>query len=221
MTKRSYGQFCGLAHALDIVGERWALLIVRDLLVSPRRFTDLHRGLPKIPTNILSARLKELEAHGVVRRRIMPRPDGSIVYELTEYGTDLEEVVMGLGRWGARTLGEQAPGDLTTVDSLIMAMRSSFQPKAARGFDVGFELRYGKIVLHARVEGGQLEAGPGPLADADLIIEGGQQVRALISREISPAEAIADGDVRLTGDPRLLDQFVEIFHIPPMPVAVD
>src|SRR5215468_10514447 len=109
MSKRAYGQFCGLAHALELVGERWALLIVRDLLVAPKRYTDLRRGLPRIPTNILSARLKSLEQADVVRRRIMPRPEGSIVYELTEYGRGLEDIVLSLGRWGALSLGEPRP----------------------------------------------------------------------------------------------------------------
>src|SRR6266536_5281850 len=128
MAKRAYGQFCGLAHAIEIVGERWALLIIRDLLVGPRRFTDLHQGLPKIPTNLLSTRLKELERAGVVRRRILPRPAASIVYELTDYGRELEDTVLALGRWGARSLRDAAPGDIATVDSLIMAMRSTFRP---------------------------------------------------------------------------------------------
>src|ERR1700737_2507239 len=102
MSMRAYGQYCGLARALEIVGERWAILVIRDLLVGPRRFTDLHRGLPGIPTHILTARLKELEEAGVVRRRVLPRPANSIVYELTEYGHELEEALQALGRWGAK-----------------------------------------------------------------------------------------------------------------------
>src|SRR3981189_2283805 len=94
---RSYGQYCGLARALELVGERWALLIVRDLLVGPRRFTDLRQGLPRIPTNVLSDRLTELEQSGIIRRRVLPRPSGSVVYELTEYGSRLEDAVLRLG----------------------------------------------------------------------------------------------------------------------------
>src|SRR6202008_1285628 len=109
MKKRAYGQFCGLVKALERVGERWALLIVRDLLVGPRRYTDLRQGLPKIPTNILSTRLKELEEAGIVRRRVLPRPSGAVVYELTEYGAALEEPVIALSRWGARAMTEPGP----------------------------------------------------------------------------------------------------------------
>jgi DNA-binding HxlR family transcriptional regulator len=218
MSKRSYGQYCGLAHALEIVGERWALLIVRDLLVGPRRFTDLRRGLPRIPTNILSARLKELEAADVVRRRVLPRPAGSIVYELTEYGQQLEDVVMPLGRWGARTLTEPAPDDVVTPDSLTMALRTTFQPDAARGTHLGFELHVGDVVLHARVDDGSLEAGEGPLPDSDLVIEAGPAIKALMADELTAAEAIDNGSVRVTGDPDLLIRFAEMFHIQPAPV---
>src|SRR5260370_26666517 len=131
MTMRTYGQYCGFARALEIVGERWALLIVRDLLVGPKRFTDLHRGLAGIPTNGLTARLKELEHGGVIQRRLLPRPTGSIIYELTDYGKELEDVVVRLGRWGAKSLGEPRREEIITADSLVMAMRSTFRPDAA------------------------------------------------------------------------------------------
>lgn len=220
MSKRAYGQFCGLARALDIVGERWTLLIIRDLLVRPRRFTDLHRGLPRIPTNILTARLRELERAGVVRRQILPRPAGSVVYELTEYGRDLEDVVLSLGRWGARVLGDQAPEEITTVDSLTMAMRSTFLPENARGRDVRYEVRFGRTVLHLHVSDGTLRAAPGPSPDPDLIIHAGIALRSVMTGEIDVAEAIADGHLRVTGDPELFEQFVEMFHIPSAPAGV-
>lgn len=215
MAKRDYGQFCGLVRALELVGERWALLIVRDLLVSPRRFTDLRQGLPRIPSNILSARLKELEEAGIVQRRLLPRPVGSVVYELTTYGQELEDVVLRLGRWGAKSLTEPGPDDIVTVDALIMAMRSTFRPEAARGLDVGYELRVGDIVLHMRIEGGNLKVAQGPLPDADLVIETGPAIKALMAGELSPAAAIASGSVRLKGrsGPKLLSRFVETFRI--------
>src|SRR5712691_2102797 len=118
MSVRSYGQCCGLAHALELVGERWALLVVRDLILGPKRFTDLRRGLPRIPSNVLSARLRELEESGIVRRRLLPRPQTGVVYELTEYGKELEDVVLRLGLWGAKTLGEPRAEDVVTADSL-------------------------------------------------------------------------------------------------------
>ncbi|MDP9847471.1 winged helix-turn-helix transcriptional regulator [Streptosporangium lutulentum] len=220
MAGRTYGQFCGLSRALEIVGERWALLIVRDLLVGPRRFTDLRRGLPKIPTNILSSRLKELEHTGIVRRRVLPRPAASVVYELTEYGRELDDIVLRLGRWGARALGEPGPEDIVTPDSLIMALRSTFGAEAARGTRVGYELHVGEVVVHARVDDGVLDIGEGPLAGADLVLETGAEIRCLMTGELDPGEAVESGTVRVTGDPALLNRFTEIFRIAPAPAAV-
>ncbi len=213
MTRREYGQFCGLARALEMVGERWALLIVRDLLVGPKRYTDLRRGLPRIPTNILATRLKELEHAGVVHRRVLPRPDGSIVYELTDYGSALEEPLIRLGQWGARSMGEPRPDEIITPDSMVMALRSTFQPAAAAGRTVHFELRMAEIVLSVRVDDGALSVGEGELPDADLVIEAGPAIRALMARELDPTDAVADGSVKLTGDPELLAGFTEMFRI--------
>jgi DNA-binding HxlR family transcriptional regulator len=213
MAKRAYGQFCGLVRALELVGERWALLIVRDLLVRPKRYGELRQGLPRIPTNILAARLKELEEAGIVRRRALPRPAGGVVYELTEYGGELEDAVLRLGRWGAKSLGEPGPDEIVTVDSMIMALRTTFRPESAGAGEASYELRMGPIVIHARVRGGALEVGEGPLPDADLVIEAGPAIRALMAGEITPAEAVESGSVRLTGSPALLSRFAETFRI--------
>jgi DNA-binding HxlR family transcriptional regulator/putative sterol carrier protein len=217
---RSYGQFCGLARALELVGERWALLIVRDLLVGPRRFTDLRQGLPRIPTNVLSERLKELEQSGIVRRRILPRPAASVVYELTAYGSQLEDAVMRLGLWGAQSLGEPRPDEIMTVDSMVMALRTTFVPAAANGLQAAFELHLGQIVIHARVDGGKVAVAEGALADPDLVIEAGPGLKDLMNGDLSPREAIMAGSVRLTGPPALLDRFVELFHIPSRPASL-
>jgi len=213
MSARRYGQFCGVTRALEIVGERWALLIIRDLLVSPKRFTDLRQGLPRIPTNILSTRLKELEEAGVVRRRVLPRPSGAVVYELTEYGQELDEIVMALGRWGAQRLGEPGPDDIVTEDSMIMAMRSTFHPEAAIGRNVRYQLNLGQIVIHMDIDNGSLQVGSGEAADRDVVIEAGPAIKALMAGEVTPDEALADGSVKVTGDPDLLKQFAETFRI--------
>jgi DNA-binding HxlR family transcriptional regulator len=220
MSSRTYGQYCGLAHALELVGERWAFLVVRDLLLGPKRFTDLRRTLPRIPTNILSARLKELEEMGVVRRRVLPRPATGVVYELTDYGHELEDVVLRLGLWGAKTLGEPRPDDVLAVDSLLLGLRATFQPKSARGVRASYELRVGDVVVHARVRDGKLDVGAGPLPEADLVVETGPALRALMTGELGAAEAIKRGVVRLEGKKKLFEQFVEVFRIPPVGVAV-
>src|ERR1700761_339215 len=115
MVARSYGQYDGLTAAVELVAERWALLIVRDLLVGPRRYTDLKQGLPRIPTNILSVRLKELQEGGVIRR--VPLARCGLVYELTEYGRELEPIVLTLGRWGFKSMGDPKDEDVVTADS--------------------------------------------------------------------------------------------------------
>jgi DNA-binding HxlR family transcriptional regulator/putative sterol carrier protein len=217
MASRGYGQFCGVARALELVGERWALLIVRDLLVGPRRFSDLRRGLPRIPTNVLAGRLKELEHSGIVQRRVLPRPAASVVYELTAYGSQLEDALMRLGVWGAQSLGTPRPGEIMTTDSMVMALRSTFVPEAAHGVQVSFELHLGEITLHARINGPTIAVAEGALADADLIIEAGPAVKDLMTGELSPAVAIASGSVRLTGNAALLDRFAELFHIATRP----
>jgi DNA-binding HxlR family transcriptional regulator/putative sterol carrier protein len=193
---------------------------VRDLLVGPKRFTDLHRGLAGIPTNVLTARLKELEQGGVVRRRLLPRPAGSIIYELTEYGAELEDVVVHLGRWGAKSLGDPRYEEIITVDSLIMAMRSTFRPEAARKVRAGYEFRFGEIIINLRIDGAKLVVAEGSLPGADLVVEAGPAIKSLMTGELTPAEAIANGSVKLTGDPALLTRFVEMFRIDPMPKAV-
>ncbi|GAA0620072.1 winged helix-turn-helix transcriptional regulator [Sporichthya brevicatena] len=221
MAERSYGQYCGLARALDLVGERWALLLIRDLLVGPKRFTDLRRGLPKIPSNVLSTRLRELEEGGVVRRRPLPRPDSGVVYELTDYGRALEDVVLRLGSWGAAHLADPRPGEVLTPDAMVIALRAMFRPSAATDLQAAFRFVLGPpdapTVFFARVEGAMLEAGPGPGPEADLVIVGGPDVRRLFAGEVSAREAIAAGLVHLDGpapDPEaLLTAFTVAFRL--------
>jgi len=217
MPCRSYGQFCGLARALELVGERWSLLVIRDLILGPKRFTDLRRGLPKIPTNILATRLKELEEGGIVHRRILPRPATAVVYELTPYGQELKQILLALGVWGARSLGKAQPDDALTADTLMLGLQATFQPEAARGLTTSYELRAGSVVVHARVTDGALDVGHGPLAEADLVIETGPALKALISGEVSPDEALENGSICITGDRTLLTRFVEVFHLAPAP----
>ncbi|GAA3037214.1 hypothetical protein GCM10017559_76270 [Streptosporangium longisporum] len=224
VTRGSYGQFCGLSRALEMVGERWGLLIVRDLFTGPKSLPELRRGLPRMPAETLTVRLRELEHAGVVRRRASEPVDGhdadAPVYELTEYGGQLERAVVELSRWGARSLGEPRPEDVVTVNSMIMALRTTFHPEAARGLTAGYELRLGEMVLHARIEDGVLSVGEGALPGADLVVEPGPLLRALMAGEIDPAEAIENGTLRITGDPALMTRFVEIFTFRPEPSLV-
>ncbi|MFW6075156.1 MAG: winged helix-turn-helix transcriptional regulator [Chloroflexota bacterium] len=219
MPNRSYGQYCGLARALEMVGERWALLIIRDLLVGPRRFSDLRRGLPKIPTNILTNRLKELERNGIVRRRELPRPASAVVYELTEYGERLDPIVRELGLWGAQSLGKPGGEEIITTDSMIMALRSTFRPEAATDAHITYEFHFGPITIHARVDDGEVFVAEGPVSDADLVVEAGPAVKDLLTGDVTAAEAIEAGLVQVSGDPALLERFTDMFRIPARPAA--
>ena len=133
MARRGYQQYCGLARALDVLGERWTLLLVRNLLLGPQRFTDLLEGLPGIGTNLLANRLRELKSAGLVARRELPPPAGSVVYELTPRGRDLEPTVLALSRWGAVSLGRPRRGETYRPAWLLLSLRALFQPDAANG----------------------------------------------------------------------------------------
>jgi DNA-binding HxlR family transcriptional regulator len=211
---RAYGQYCGFARALEVVGERWAMLIIRDLLAGPKRFTDLQRGLPRIPSNILTARLKELEESGIVQRRALARSEGAgVAYELTAEGRELEGPMMALGRWGAKRLGERRPDEVLTEDSMQMALRSTFHPEYARDLKARYELRLGDVVVHACVADGKITVGKGALENADLVIEAGHGIRAVMAQELSPADAVKAKIVQLRGDRKLFTRFAEIFRI--------
>jgi DNA-binding HxlR family transcriptional regulator len=214
MTTRTYGQYCGVARALELVGERWALLIVRDLILGPRRFTDLQRGLGKVPSNVLSSRLKELEESGVIERRALPRPSGAIVYELTEYGRELEPIVIELLQWGARSLGDPRPDDSFSPNSFLLGLRISFRPEAARDLDATYEIHMEGEPFHIRIARGELELGEGPAEDPDLTIETDLGLGALLRGEISAAEARRRGVVRARGKVRLLQPFADAFRLP-------
>jgi DNA-binding HxlR family transcriptional regulator len=203
---RNYGEYCGLAHALELIGERWGLLVIRELLVGPKRFTDLANGLHRIPSNVLSARLKELEEHGVVERRVLPRPSGGVVYALTDYGAELDEVLVKLAGWGARSAGEPRDGDAVSVTAMLLGLRAIFRPEAAGDLRATYELRIGDLVAHARIAGGTLEVAEGPAADADLTITGDTSLRRVLTGGHSDT-------IALDGDPALFARFAEIFRI--------
>src|SRR5205085_6969353 len=154
--KRTYGEGCAAAHALDLVGERWALLVVRELLLGPKRFTDLRAGIRHASPNVLSQRLRDLDEIGVVRRRTLPPPAASRVYELTEWGMELEPVILALGRFGVRS--PQMPrGAGMSASSAILALRTMFDPAAAGDFRGRFELHLGDESFGANVGDGRIE----------------------------------------------------------------
>ena len=217
-TRRTYGDRCGVARALDVVGERWALLVVRELLFGPKRFTDLRAGLPNLSPDVLSQRLRELERAGVVRRGRLPPPAASRVYELTEWGLELEPVVLALGRWGSRA--PFPPGDAKIgVDSTIIALRTLFDPAAADGLDATVELHLGEQPFRARVEHGRLELARGAAGDPDATIRTDPgTLAAVLWHGRSLTEAQRAGDVEIEGSKPALRRFLGLFP-PPQPAS--
>jgi DNA-binding HxlR family transcriptional regulator len=214
VTMRTYGQYCGFARALEVVGERWAMLIIRDLLGGPLRFTDLLNGLPGIPTNILTSRLKELEIAGIIERQALPRASGAgVAYQLTPHGAALEPAIDSLGRWGATTLREPRANEVVTQRSLMAALRATFQPKAAKGVTVSFEMHMAGHILSATIERGVLNVTPGPLPGADLVLDPGIMLKPLLAGELSPTDALKKKLVTVRGDRKLLATFVDLFQL--------
>jgi DNA-binding HxlR family transcriptional regulator len=214
-TKRTYGDRCGVARALDMVGERWALLVVRELLLGPKRFTDLRAGLPHVGPDVLAQRLRELEHAGIVRRATLPPPAGSRVYELTERGRRLEEVVVALGRFGS--VAPFPPGDDAQigVDAVVIALKSLFDATAADGLTARYELRLGEQRFALDVADGRLGVQRGGAPAADAAIETDPATLATVlwhGRALD--EARRAGDVAIEGDRRAVARLLRLFPLP-------
>jgi len=218
--RRTYDDACAAAHALDLVGERWALLVVRELLLGPKRFTDLKAGLPGASPNVLAQRLRELEAVGVLRRRKLPPPAASRVYELTPWGEELEPVIVRLGRWGARSPSKPRDASMG-VDSLILSFRTMFDGRAAEGLRAGYEFRFGEDRFRALVDGGRFEISRGISSRPGVVVETDPDTLAGLVYAGRPlAEALEAGEVRVEGDTALFERFLGLFPLPdPAPPA--
>ena len=211
MAARDYGQFDGVTRAVELIGERWALLIVRNLLVGPRRYGELAAGLPRITTNILATRLKELQAAGVIRRAPRSR---IIIYELTPYGRELEPVVLALGAWGFKALEDPRDEQLITPDSMTFDLRAAFRANVAASLPAtAYAATVSGEQLLIRVDGDQL-AVTREDGDADFAFATGPGIHRLISGELAPERAIATGVVEvLRGPGALLERFATTFHL--------
>jgi len=213
-TKRTYDDGCAAAHALDLVGERWALLVVRELLLGPKRFTDLRAGLPNASPNVLAERLRGLEEAGIVRRRRLPPPAASKVYELTDWGEELEPVIIRLGRWGARSPSKPDDAPLGG-DSLILYYRTMFDAGAAEGLEASYELRMGEDRFRAEVIGDDFEIDRGSAERPDATIEADSNTLAGLVYSAHPlAEALRSGEVKIEGDEAAVERFISLFPLP-------
>jgi len=211
--RRSYDQFCGMARGLDIIGERWTLLIVRDLLLGPKRYKDLLDGLPGIGTNLLADRLREMEAYGLVERVILPPPSGSAVYQLTAAGEGLAPALNAIGRWGAQFLrGGPKKTDTMVPRSYFVAMRGTFNPEAAGKLRATYELRVNGLVFEVRIGDGRITTREAQASNPDAVMTMDvETLNSLLFRLISPAAAREAGRVQVSGDPTALEKFVGVF----------
>lgn len=216
MTTRSYTQLCGLAYALDIVGERWTLLVIRELFAGPRRFVDLLDGLPGISTNLLAERLKHLKQHGVIRRRILPPPAGSTIYELTPRGLALEKTLLELGKWGSQFVPPSMEGaTVLRLGSYALTLKTFFRPHLAQGVNETYALHVDDEFLQVQIEDGDIHVQQNETRPADAafytdIIS----YLGLLMGQIHPDQAIASGLVRVEGDPGALCRFLELCGLP-------
>jgi DNA-binding HxlR family transcriptional regulator len=202
-TSRSYGDACGIARALDVVGERWALLVVRELLLGPQRFSDLRRALPKASSNLVADRLRELEDRAVIRRRRLAPPAGSWVYELTEWGRQLEPVVLALGGWGVRVPLPSPPTTLSDT-SVLLFLRACARPDPAAP-STTYRLELDGRVWTVRTAAGEVLVQPDEPATADASLRATPKaLNALLEDPAWLDAAMADGSVAASGDLRAL-----------------
>jgi DNA-binding HxlR family transcriptional regulator len=207
---KQYGQFCPVAHALELVGERWSLLIIRELINGPKRYTDLAGALPGIGTNILAARLRELEAADVVQKRQLPPPAAAKVYELTPYGEELREPLYALGRWGARSLAPPSEGQVIAPGWLVNAVRATCTGGCVP--DKVFELRVDGETVSARFEDDRLVVDQASADDADVVIETDPSTLFCIAAgQMSAADAIKTKALKVTGSRKDAERFFALF----------
>jgi DNA-binding HxlR family transcriptional regulator len=217
-TMRTYGDGCGIAHALDLLGERWALLVVRELLLGPKRYTDLREGLPNVSPNVLAQRLRELEQAAIVQRRKLPPPAASWIYELTDWGRELKPIMLSIGAWAVRSpsFTREAP---VGSDSVILGLSTFFDAEAARDLSARYELRLGEHAFHVSVADRAIELGRGPADDPDAVIATDvNTLRALIWDGLELSDALRAGDVAIDGDHHAVTRLLELFP-QPEPVA--
>ncbi|HEY0013135.1 MAG TPA: helix-turn-helix domain-containing protein [Allosphingosinicella sp.] len=213
--KRRYDDACGAAHALDLVGERWALLVIRELMLGPKRFSDLRADLPGISANVLTQRLEGLEAAGVLVRRKLPPPASTQVYELTPWGYEAEPIFQVLGRWAARSPAHDATLPLS-ANSLMLSFRTMVDPALLAGVRATIGFRLGREDFLVRVEEREVIAERAEPAGADLVFAGPPPAIAAAVYGKVPLEALeADGALRIEGDRDLAQRFTTWFVLPP------
>ena len=211
--RRRYDDACGAAHAMDLIGERWALLVMRELMVGPKRFSALRADLPAISANVLTQRLEGLEAAGVLRRRKLPPPASTQVYELTPWGYESEPIFQALGRWAARSPSHD-PSLPFSAASFLLSLRTMFDASRGPDFEARIGFRLGDETILVRIAEGQLSWARDPLEATDLTFTGPPPALAAAVYGGVPLDALADL-IAVDGDRALADRFVTLFPLPP------
>lgn len=214
LKKREYNDGCATAHALDIIGERWALLIMRELLLGPKRFSDLRDSLPGISANVLTQRLQGLEDVSIVRRSRLPPPAAANVYELTEWGMESEELIKVIGRWAARS-PTMAEGKPMSVNSVILSFRTMFDAAKAADLNAVIGLRFGEDEFLARITGGTLHVYRDVAALGDAVLSCDQNALvAVVYGGVPLDKMINAGEIEITGKSSLVKRFCKLFPLP-------
>jgi DNA-binding HxlR family transcriptional regulator len=214
-TRRSYGSYddgCAAAHALDIVGERWSLLVVRELVLGPKRFTDLRSGVPGASANVLAQRLRDLEDDGVIRRRTLGPPLGANVYELTEWGLQLESVLQVLGRWGAQS-PSMPHGASVGVDTIVLAMRTMMPAEGLpANLQLNLELRFGHDRFRVTASEGavSIERGSCPGPDA-VVSTDANTLDKIVFYGAALQGAMDSGKLQIAGDQAAVERYLALF----------
>lgn len=215
LPKRSYNQYCSLAYALDVVGERWTLLIVRELMLGPRRFADLITNLPGIGRNLLTARLRHLEEHGLVRRSTLPPPAASRVYELTPEGSALGPAMLELSKWGVQRLARPRRSDTFRPAWAMFALSYTADPESAAGLQETYEFRIDEDTFHLVVDDGRVEPHSGAAVNPDAVFEMSERtILELMSGSLMATDALAANKVRFAGNPEALTHALAILAGP-------
>ena len=208
-TKRRYDDACGTAHGLELIGERWALLVLRELLLGPRRFSDLRADLPGISANVLTQRLTELEERGIVRRKRLPPPASSQVYEATEWGLEAEPIVQVLGRWAARSPMHD-PTMPISATSIMLSLKTMADEKRSKGFEARIGFRLGEERFVGRMRKGKFKVARGEPTDTDFTFTGTPPQLAAVIYGGAPLDSMG-----FEGDAALAKKFATLFPLPP------
>jgi DNA-binding HxlR family transcriptional regulator len=202
-----------MAKTLDLIGERWTLLLIRELAFGPKRYTDVLAGVPGMNTTLLAQRLRDLEADGIVAKRTLPPPAASTVYELTDVGIELAWALLPLVHWGARhALGPRADDELFRVEWPLLVVSASMDPDRIADVDATYEFRVGDSIGHVRIRSGRVRVGSGPADDPDVTLTADAETFVAVGTgKLDAAEAVASGRMTVEGDPEAAAVFASIF----------